>query len=335
MRYLSTAVVLVAATAAGAREPETTVTKAGEVLTEMTTAALTRIPDALLADAEGVAVFPGVVKVGFVVGGERGHGVVMIRDENGAWQAPRFMTITAGSLGWQIGASATDVILVFKTRKSVDNLLAGKFKIGADIAAAAGPVGRRAEAATDGQLQAEIYSYSRSRGLFAGASIDGAVIALDSDTEAKYYRAGFDGKPVLPQSGAKLVTIVDALCKQTQPAANVADPNAFPPMQVADGAEAKRLQAIEAYGQLARIVDDSWRQYLALPAEAFAAGGRPSADHVKRTLARYDQVQLDPRYARIAERPEFQQVRESLADYARALSETPSGIIPLPPPPGR
>jgi lipid-binding SYLF domain-containing protein len=332
MRTLVIAVVLIVATTVNAREPDATVTKAGEVLNEMTAAKLTRIPDALLADAEAVAVFPGVVKVGFVVGGERGHGVVLIRDEGGNWQVPRFMTITAGSVGWQVGASATDVILVFKTRKSVDNLLKGKFKIGADIAAAAGPVGRRAEAATDGQLQAEIYSYSRSRGLFAGASIDGAVIQVDADAERSYYLPGLDGKVMLPDSGTKFIGIVDTLCKPTN---NPAEPNPLGQPQVVDQADAFRAQAVESYGQLARIVDDSWRQYFALPAEAYAAGGRPSADQVNRTLARYEQVLRDPRYARITERPEFLQARQSVADYARVLAETPPAIVPLPPPPGR
>ncbi len=336
---LFTAVVLFAATTAIAREPESTVSKAGEVLNEMTAAKLTRIPDALLADAEAVAVFPGVVKVGFVVGGERGHGVVVIRDENRNWQAPRFMTITAGSLGWQIGASATDVILVFKTRKSVENLLEGKFKIGADIAAAAGPVGRRAEAATDGQLQAEIYSYSRSRGLFAGASIDGAVIQLDSEAEGRYYQLGPDGKVALPDSGGKFVGIVDSLCKMTNEVQNVADPNqpqqSQPLNQPQDQAEAHRAHAVESSGQLAKIVDESWRQYLAMPPEAYAANGRPSAENVNRTLARYEQIMRDPRYARIVERQEFLQARQSIAEYARVLTETTPtpAIVPLPPPP--
>src|SRR5690349_19462570 len=208
IRSLAVVLLVLTASLAQAADAERTVSKATTALHDIMAVPLKGIPESLLADAEAVAIFPSVVKIGFVGGGERGPGVVSIRDADRNWAAPRFLTVTAGSVGWQIGASATDLVLVFKTRKSVENLLEGKFKIGADIAAAAGPVGRRAEAATDGQLQAEIYSYSRSRGLFAGASIDGAVIQLDTDTESGYYRTGLDGRTVVPESAGKFLGLV-------------------------------------------------------------------------------------------------------------------------------
>ena len=318
---------------ASAADSERTVAKATTALNEIMAVQVQMIPDALLADAEAVAVFPGVVKVGFVLGGERGRGVVIIRGEDRNWQAPRFLTVTTGSVGWQIGASATDLILVFKTRKSVENLLAGKFKIGADIAAAAGPVGRRAEAATDGQLQAEIYSYSRSRGLFAGASIDGAIIQLDTDTEADYYRKGLDGKVLLPESGVKFVSLVDSYSKSSRiDASEVVETK---PLVVEDPLETLRKQVVASSDQLARVVDDSWRRYLALPADVFADGGKPSAAPVVATLARYDQVARDPKYAALAKRAEFQQARTAIAQYAGALADQGEGVISLPPPPQR
>jgi len=145
------------------------------------------IPPALLNNAHGIAIIPGVIKAGFIIGGRHGTGVVVVRNREGGWSNPSFISITGGSVGWQIGAQSTDIILVFKSRKGIDNMMKGKFTLGADAAVAAGPVGRQAEAATDIQLKAEIYSYSRSRGLFAGISIEGASLQIDDDANAAFY----------------------------------------------------------------------------------------------------------------------------------------------------
>ncbi len=161
--------------------------EATEVIEEILRIPEKGIPPALLRNAEGIAIIPGVVKIGFVLGGRHGKGIIMIRNENGQWTNPAFVSITGGSLGWQIGAKSTDIILVFKTKKSVTNIMKGKFTLGADAAVAAGPVGRTAGAATDAQLKAEIYSYSRSRGLFAGVSLDGSAISIDYDSNIEYY----------------------------------------------------------------------------------------------------------------------------------------------------
>lgn len=145
------------------------------------------IPPALLNDAYGIAVVPGVIKVGFIIGGRYGSGVLMVRDKEGKWSQPAFVSLAGGGIGWQIGAQSTDIILVFKSRRSVDGIMKGKFTLGADAAVAAGPVGRRVEAATDLKLKAEIYSYSRSRGLFAGISLEGAALQIDDDANAAFY----------------------------------------------------------------------------------------------------------------------------------------------------
>lgn len=145
------------------------------------------IPPTLLRNAEGIAVIPGVIKAGFVLGGSYGKGVLSVRDAQGRWSQPIFIKLAAGSLGWQIGAQSTDVVLVFKTRRSVEGIVRGTFKLGADAAVAAGPVGRRGEAATDIDLKAEILSYSRSRGLFAGVSLEGAKLDIDYEANADFY----------------------------------------------------------------------------------------------------------------------------------------------------
>lgn len=145
------------------------------------------VPPMLLKDAQAIAIIPAVVKVGFVIGGRYGTGVVTVRDEKGKWTDPVFIKIAGGSLGWQIGAESTDLLLVFKTKKSVEGIFQGRFTLGADASVAAGPVGRSAEGATDLTLKAEIYSYSRSRGLFAGVALNGAAIMVDDDANASYY----------------------------------------------------------------------------------------------------------------------------------------------------
>lgn len=145
------------------------------------------IPPSLLNRAQGIAIIPGMIKAGFIIGGRHGSGIVVIRNSEGGWSNPAFITLTGGSVGWQIGAQSTDIILVFKSRKGVDNIMKGKFTLGADAAVAAGPVGRQAEAATDIELKAEIYSYSRSRGLFAGISLEGAGLQIDDDANAAFY----------------------------------------------------------------------------------------------------------------------------------------------------
>jgi len=145
------------------------------------------VPEYLLKDAAGVAVIPRVVKVGFVVGGEYGRGVLLLRGESGELGNPIFITLSGGSVGWQIGAQSADIVLVFKTKRSADGVLRGDLTLGVDVAAAAGPLGRRARASTDVELKAEIYSYSRSRGFFAGLSLDGALLQIDDEANAAFY----------------------------------------------------------------------------------------------------------------------------------------------------
>ena len=160
---------------------------ATEVLTEIMAIPEKAIPPSLLHNAHGIAVIPAVFKASFVVGGRYGWGVLAIRRTEGGWTNPCFVSLAGGSLGYQIGAQSTDVILVFKSRKSIDGIIKGKYTLGADAAVAAGPVGRQAAAATDVELKAEIYSYSRSRGLFAGVSLEGAALQIDHKSNVAFY----------------------------------------------------------------------------------------------------------------------------------------------------
>lgn len=160
------------------------------------------IPPMLLKDARGIMVIPGVIKVGFVIGGRYGTGILTVRDEKGNWTDPVFIKIAGGSLGWQIGAESTDLILVFKTKRSVDGIFRGKFTLGANASVAAGPVGRSAEGATDVTLNTEIYSYSRSRGLFAGVSLNGAALMIDDEANASFY-GDLDPRNILAGEGGK------------------------------------------------------------------------------------------------------------------------------------
>jgi lipid-binding SYLF domain-containing protein len=182
---------MIPAVGALAGEQETQrATNAVRVLREVLQAPDRRVPTDMISNAYAVAVIPDVIKAGFVIGGRHGLGLISVRTESGTWSNPSFITMSGGSIGFQAGVSSTDVILVFRTQRGVDSIVHGKFTLGADASAAAGPVGRTAQASTDAQLKAEIYSYSRARGLFVGASLDGSVIAIDNDANAAVYGEG-------------------------------------------------------------------------------------------------------------------------------------------------
>jgi lipid-binding SYLF domain-containing protein len=164
------------------------VENAVEVFKEMVDLPEEGIPEALLSKAEAIAVIPGFWKAAWVIGGRHGKGVILVRKGEGEWSYPAFISMTGGSVGFQIGVQRADIILVFKNKRSVSTIAKGKFTLGADAGVAAGPVGRKAEASTDIRFEAEIYSYSKSKGLFAGISIEGASLTIDTDANAKFYR---------------------------------------------------------------------------------------------------------------------------------------------------
>jgi lipid-binding SYLF domain-containing protein len=205
---LAALIVLAPSTRLGAQSDEADrVKESATVLSEIMGAADSAIPTSVLGKAEGIAIFPGTIRGGFILGAERGRGILSARDPmTRAWSPPAFLTITGGSIGLQIGVRATDLVLVIQNRRGLENLVRNEFKIGAGAAVTGGPVGRDAQAATDIQLRAEILSYSRSRGLFAGATLEGSTIRQDQDANGRFYggklttrEVVFDGKAKAPE----------------------------------------------------------------------------------------------------------------------------------------
>ena len=160
--------------------------KAAQVFTQIMNVPDRAIPQKLLDKAEAIAVFPGVIKAGFIVGGRAGDGIIS-RRVKGGWSAPAFFNLAGGSVGLQIGASSTDFVLLFMNDEALGGLLKDRFEIGGEGSAAAGPVGRSTSATTDALLRAQIISYSRSKGLFAGLELKGTVISPDNDDNLAVY----------------------------------------------------------------------------------------------------------------------------------------------------
>jgi len=175
------------ASAAGAGREEARLITAASVLEEFRSEPDRGLPTWLLERAYGVAVVPEVIKGAFIFGGRHGNGVMTIRDTSGRFGNPIFISLTGGSVGFQWGAQSTDVVLVFATRRSVDEFARGAFTLGGSASVAAGPVGRAGEAAAG--VSAEIYSYSRTRGLFAGVALDGTLLKFDSKANRRFYNA--------------------------------------------------------------------------------------------------------------------------------------------------
>lgn len=171
-----------------ASELDIRVDTATQILQDLKNIPENAIPPALMNRAYAVAVIPSVVKAGFIVGGTYGRGIVVARRADGQWSNPVFVQLTQASLGFQAGLQSTDLILVFKTQRALDGLSRGKITLGADASIAAGPVGRQATASTDLQMQSEIYSYARSRGFFAGVSLQGGALAIDRKANGAYYQ---------------------------------------------------------------------------------------------------------------------------------------------------
>lgn len=177
--------------------------KAAEAFSQIMTAPDKGIPKDILDDAECVAVFPTVVKAAFVVGGQGGRGVASCRTPNG-WSAPAYFNLGGGSFGFQIGAEATDMVMLFMNEEGMNSLLGSRFEVGGDATVAAGPVGRQAGATTDAKFNAKILSYSRSKGVFAGVALKGAVIEPAEDDMRDVYGSGVTAKTVL---GGSKVTV--------------------------------------------------------------------------------------------------------------------------------
>lgn len=217
---------------AGQQELQTVVS-ARQALDEFCGLAIESIPPTMLDAAEGIAIFPGMMKGGFILGVNYGKGVLVVRRPDRTWSPPVMVTMGGGSIGFQAGVQSADIVLVFATPRSLQGILGGqKVTLGADASIALGPVGRQANAGTDARLGAEIYSYARSRGLFAGVSLGGADLAVDNNADAALYgRAGVSPADVFQARGLafhqEVQQLIDDLNARTK--AGVPPVPNFPP----------------------------------------------------------------------------------------------------------
>jgi len=195
---------LVLAPAGAAQRPAETLRAAEQVLKASVTAPDKGIPKDLLERAECVGVFPGVKKGAFVVGGEFGRGVFSCRMRDGSMSAPAHFTMGGPSLGWQFGGQEADIVLLVMNEGGLKHLLSSKFTLGGEASAAAGPVGRTAQAATDAQLHAQILSWSRSRGVFLGASIEGIVVRPDEKAIEELYGRPLTARQILVDQSVRV-----------------------------------------------------------------------------------------------------------------------------------
>jgi len=181
-----------------AKDESERIAKAVDVLQDLTAAPDKKVPHELLERAEAIAVIPNMIKGAFGVGGNYGKGMVSQRLANGNWSQPAYLQIGGGSFGAQLGVSSTDLVLVFTDRKALDLLEGGKdLKLGADAGVVAGPIGRTAEAGVNANLKSAIYAYSRSKGLFAGVALDGALLSIDKDMNEKMYGPSVSTESIL------------------------------------------------------------------------------------------------------------------------------------------
>ncbi|TDK28976.1 lipid-binding SYLF domain-containing protein [Luteimonas terrae] len=219
------------------------------VLNEIQAIPESGIPDKLLDEARAIVVIPDTIKAGLIIGGRRGHGLMSVKTPEGTWSSPAFVKLTGGSIGFQAGVQSSDVVLVFRNERSLESIVNGKFTLGADAGVAAGPVGRNAAALTDGQLKAEIWSWSRARGLFAGVALDGAVLQIDDDANIAVYgntttpRAILENRPGRQPSNA-VVDFRDRLEEASATARVARGGSAVPVSRSAPQSQAPMIQDV-------------------------------------------------------------------------------------------
>lgn len=179
------------------------------------------IPGHLLRSAEGLIVIPGLLKGAFIVGGRHGRGIMVHRMDNGKWSNPCFIGLSGGNVGFQIGGQAVDIILVVANKKGFESVLKDHFTISGDATAALGPIGRSAEFGTDLKLKAELLSYSRSRGFFAGVSLEGARLSIDKKANAAFYGQEVDVRNILTDTSMAYVTEIKPMLRVLKPFAGI------------------------------------------------------------------------------------------------------------------
>ena len=315
------------------------IANATSVIEEFVSMRVRKIPTKVFREAQAIAIIPNVIKGGFIVGIRHGMGVLLPKAPNGGFAPPRFVSLTGGSVGFQAGVQSTDVVLVFRTKQSVQNLMHGTFTLGADAAAAAGPFGRQASAATTAQLNAEVWSYSKSRGAFVGVSLDGSALQVDNYADQMYYHTatGLPGAS-WPPSAYRLVTVLDSylgISPTTTPAVVQSAPAVVPVVSAPSvpSQEAIRGQlAATAPHLYAALPDEKWREFLALPKSVYYENQPVNSTELQASLSHFDSVASSPQYHLLSSEPVFQKVYGLLKRYT--ASTTASGLsLPPPPPP--
>ena len=180
---------------------------AAEVLQSFTNSE-EEIPVELLKITEGIIVVPKLVNAGFVLAGKRGKGIAMVKKEDGSWSNPVFVTITGGSVGFQAGVQSVDLVLVFRNAETLEKIGNGSFTLGGDISVTVGPVGRNSTASTDYKMEAEVYSYSKSKGLFAGISISGSAISVDQKANNSFYSNDDDASAIFASPDSNYPAVI-------------------------------------------------------------------------------------------------------------------------------
>ena len=307
------------------RSPEAqVVAAAGQTLQEIMAIPAKGIPRSLLSEAQGLVIVPGMIRGGFVIGIKHGRGIAVARDSGGAWSNPVFVRVSGGNVGLQAGLQSTDLILVFRNRVRVEEMLQGRFTLGANAGVAAGPIGRSTMAATDGQLRAEILSYSRSRGLFAGVSIDGAVIQPEPQTTATFYgRTAANPQGRTPAAAVEFLSILNALS-----GAPIETPVPAPPLHH----EKVCRQLVAAHQRLLEILDPAWQQHLALSPDITSPTPQ-GQQSLRDALTRFNRVADDPQFRTLAEHQEFQETLTLLNRHAWLQEAAAAHVLTLPPPP--
>lgn len=293
--------------AARASKENDTVVDATDVLNEIMKIPANSIPERLFTEAFGLVVVPGMLKLGFIGSFQHGKGVLIVRDTTtGQWRPPVFVTLTGAGAGFQAGVQSMDIILVLRTQKSVNAIINEdrRLTLGVDAAASAGPVGRQASLATDIQMKSEILSYSRTRGLFAGAAIDGTVVDIDVTAGQAYYATATSNESI-PATAKRLLETIQQYSGNST------------------GLETVRQSLANAATQLQPLLDDQWKTFLALPTEIYTpSGSLPSLAAIQAAQANFTKVANDPQYHNLTVRQEFVAVRTLVNQYAILLEQT-------------
>lgn len=172
-----------------------------------------KIPQKLFSVTEGIIIVPKLLNAGFVIAGKRGKGIAMVKNADGTWSDPVFVTITGGSIGFQVGVQSIDLVLIFKSGETLQKIGTGSFTLGGDASVTAGPVGRNSSVSTDYKMDAEIYSYSKSKGLFAGISISGSALDIDEKSNNSFYGEDMEAQTIF--AGNKNSSAATVAIKQT------------------------------------------------------------------------------------------------------------------------